>query len=86
MEKNLTYIPDTITTECFNCKENFKLYSVQKMGINFCKACGINNKFIELMTLPNILNKIAKFAEKENEKIEDRLVVDISKLFQELQK
>ena len=46
----------------------------------------INNKFVELITLPNILSKIAKFAEQENEKIEDRLVVDISKLFEELQK
>jgi len=86
MEKNITYIPDIITAECFSCKESFKLYTVQKMGMNFCRMCGINNKFAELITLPNILNKIAKFAEQENEKIDDRLVVDISKLFKELQK
>ncbi len=86
MEKDLTYIPDITTAECFSCKESFKLYTVQKMGMNFCKMCGINNKFVELTTLPNILSKIAKFAEQENERIEDRLVVDISKLFQELQK
>jgi len=86
MEKDLTYIPDITTAECFSCKEIFKLYTVQKMGMNFCRMCGINNKFAELITLPNILSKIAKFAEQENEKIDDRLVVDISKLFQELQK
>ena len=34
------------------------------MGMNFCRMCGINNKFAELITLPNILNKIAKFAEQ----------------------
>ena len=86
MEKDLTYIPDTTTAECFSCKESFKLYTVQKMGMNFCKMCGINNKFAELITLPNILSKIAKIAEKENERIEDRLVVDIAKLFEELKK
>jgi len=86
MEKDLTYIPDITTAECFSCKESFKLYTVQKMGMNFCRMCGINNKFAELITLPNILNKIAKFAEQENEKIEDRLVVDIANLFTELQK
>jgi hypothetical protein len=36
--------------------------------------------------LPNILKKIAVFAEKENERIDDRLVVDVSYLFTELQK
>jgi hypothetical protein len=86
MEKDLTYIPDITTAECFSCKESFKLYTVQKMGMNFCRMCGINNKFAELITLPNILKKIAKFAEKENERIDDRLVVDVSNLFIELQK
>lgn len=86
MEKDLTYIPDITTAECFSCKESFKLYTVQKMGMNFCRMCGINNKFSELITLPNILSKIAKFAEQENEKIDDRLVVDVSSLFTELQK
>ena len=86
MEKDLTYIPDITTAECFSCKESFKLYTVQKMGMNFCKMCGINNKFAELITLPNILSKIAKIAEQENERIEDRLVVDVAKLVEELQK
>jgi hypothetical protein len=86
MKKDLTYIPDITTAECFSCKESFKLYTVQKMGMNFCKLCGINNKFAELITLPNILKKIAVFAEKENERIDDRLVVDVSYLFTELQK
>ena len=86
MEKDLTYIPDITTAECFLCKESFKLYTVQKMGMNFCRMCGINNKFAELITLPNILNKIAKFAEQENQKINDKLVVDVSNLFVELQK
>lgn len=86
MEKDLTYIPDITTAECFSCKESFKLYTVQKIGMSFCKMCGINNNLVELITLPNILSKIAKFAEQENEKIDNRLVVDISKLFEELQK
>jgi hypothetical protein len=86
MEKDLTYIPDITTAECFSCKESFKLYTVQKIGMDFCRMCGINNKFAELITLPNILNKIAKFAEQENERIDGRLVVDISNLFVELQK
>ena len=86
MEKDLVYVPEITTAECFSCKESFKLYTVQKMGMNFCQQCGVNNKFAELITLPNILKKIAVFAESQNEKIDDRLVVDISKLFQELQK
>lgn len=86
MEKDLTYIPDITTAECFSCKESFKLYTVQKIGMDFCKMCGFNNKFAELITLPNILSKIAKFAEQKNEKIENRLVVDVAELVQELQK
>ena len=68
MQRDLTYIPDITTAECFACKEIFKLYAVQKMGMNFCKICTINYKFIELTTLPNALIKVAKFAEQENEK------------------
>jgi len=86
MEKDLVYVPEITTAECFSCKETFKLYTVQKTGMNFCRLCGIGNKFVELITLPNILKKIAVFAESQNEKIEDRLVVDVSKLFEELQK
>lgn len=86
MEKNLTYIPDITTAECFSCKESFKLYTVQKGGMNFCRMCGINNNLIELTTLPIVFKKIIEYAEKENEKIDNRLVVDISKLLQELQK
>lgn len=86
MEKDLVYVPEITSTECFICKETFKLYTVQKIGMDFCKMCGINNKFAELITLPNILSKIAKFAEQENKRIDGRLVVDISDLFIELQK
>jgi hypothetical protein len=86
MEKDLIYTPEIITAECFICKETFKLYTVQKIGMDFCRLCGIGNKLAELTTLSNILKKITVFAEQENEKIENRLVVDISKLFIELQK
>ena len=86
MQRDLTYIPDITMAECFGCKENFKLYTVQKMAMNFCKICTVNDKFIELTTLPNALIKVAKFAEQENERIDNRLVVDISKLLIELQK
>lgn len=86
MDRDLTYIPDIESVECFNCKNIFNIYKIQNVGINFCKRCGINNKNSELTTVQKMLVKIAKFAEEENEKIEDRLVVDISKLFQELQK
>ena len=86
MEKDLVYTLDIVTSECFSCKEIFKLYDVQKVGIVLCKQCNFNSKFIELTTLPKVLKQIVFFAEQENEKINDRLVVDISKLFEELQK
>lgn len=85
MKKDLVYNLDIITAKCFICKEEFKLYSVQKMGMNFCKMCSSNNKLTELTTLPNILTKITRFAEQANEKIDGRLVVDISSLFIDLQ-
>lgn len=85
VDRNLTYTLDTETVECFGCKENFTLYAVQKMGMNFCKVCGVNNKFLDLITLPPILIKTVKFAEQENKKVNDRLVVDVSDLLQYLQ-
>jgi len=84
--KNLTYIPEVITSECFGCKAIFELYLVQKIGINFCKECNGNESFYALITLPAILKKIAYYAEQQDEKIEGNLVVDVSKLFEELQK
>jgi len=86
MNRDLTYIPEIETVQCWGCKENFKLYSIQKIGMNWCSLCGINNKLSELITMPNVLKKIVTFAEEKNEKIDDRLVVDVSKLVQELQK
>jgi len=86
VERDLVYVPETETVQCWGCKEDFKLYSVQKIGINWCKVCAINNKLSELITLPNILKKIIKIAEEKNKKIDDRLVVDVSELVQELQK
>lgn len=85
MERDLTYTLDTEIVQCFGCKENFKLFTVQKIGMNFCKICGVNNKFLDLTTLPSMLVKIVKFAEQENKKINDRLVVDISDLLEYLQ-
>lgn len=86
MEKDLVYTLNIVTSECFSCKEIFKLYDVQKVGIVLCKQCSFNSKLIELTTIPKILKQIVSFAEQENEKINDKLVVDISKLFEELQK
>lgn len=86
MEKDLIYDLNIVTSECFLCKETFKLYDVQKVGITFCKQCTFNNKFIELTTVSAIIKQIVFFAEKENQKVNDRLVVDISDLLKELQK
>ena len=86
MEKDLVYIPSITTSECFGCKETFKLYDIQKFGMDFCKFCNKNKKFYELITIPVLFKKIIEFAKQENEKIENRLVVDISRLFEELQK
>jgi len=85
-EKNLVYIPKIVTNECFACKKIFELYEVQNVGIVFCKQCTFNSKLIELTTLPKVFKQIVFFAEQQNQKIDDRLVVDISKLFEELQK
>jgi hypothetical protein len=86
MKKDLVYDLNIVTSECFSCKETFRLYDVQKVGITFCKQCILNNKFVELTTIPAIIKQIVFFAEKENQKVNDRLVVDISNLLEELQK
>lgn len=86
MQRDLNYIPEIVTAECFSCKKPFSLYSVQKVTMNFCRLCGINNRLSELITLPHIIVKIVKYAEKQNEHIDGRLVVDISKLLKYLQK
>lgn len=84
--RDLVYAPEVTTAECFSCKKTFSLYKVQNYGISFCAVCGVNNNFVNLVTLPKILTQIAKFAEFKNEKIDGRLVVDVSDLFNELQK
>ena len=84
--KDLTYTLEITTAKCFSCKENFKLYTAQKLNINFCGLCITSSKIFQLMTLGNILKKITIVAEKENKKIKDRLVVDVSLLVEELQK
>lgn len=54
--------------------------------MNFCRVCGVNNELTKLTTLPSLFNKVVKYAEKENQRIDDRLVVDISNLLNALQK
>lgn len=86
MEKDLVYTPNIITAECFSCKEIFRLYDIQNIGIVFCKKCNFDSKLTELTTLPKVLKQVVSFAEQENQKVNGRLVVDISRLFEELQK
>jgi hypothetical protein len=56
------------------------------MPINFCRVCGVNNKLTELITLPFVFKKVIEYAEKENQRVNDRLVVDIANLIDDLQK
>lgn len=85
MEKDLTSLNEIVTAECFSCKETFRLFDVQKMGFDFCRLCGISNSLVKLTTLPMVSKKIVAIAEQENQKINDRLVVDVSKLIEGLQ-
>lgn len=85
MKKDLIYIPEEISIKCFGCNEMYKLYTIQKIGLDFCGQCKPNNKLVELTTTLNVLKQVISFAEKENKKINDRLVVDIANLVEELQ-
>lgn len=86
MEKDLIYTLKVNTAECFNCKEIFNLYDEQKLNINFCNICNPNKALTTLVSLPNVIKKIVSFAEQQNKKINDRLVVDIADLVTELQR
>jgi len=86
MVHNLNYIPKIIDIKCYQCNKVFKLYKIQKMPINFCRVCGVNNKLTELITLPFVFKKVIEYAEKENQRVNDRLVVDIANLIDDLQK
>lgn len=85
MEKDLLNVVNITTAECFFCKDSFRLYDVQKIGIQICGVCGGNNSLSKLFTLPFLFKQIVEFAELKNEKIEDRLVVDVSELIEKLQ-
>lgn len=86
MEKDLIYTPEITTIECFSCKEIFKLYSIQKNnGLNLCKLCTTNYKLTELVALFTIVKTIVEFAEKQNKKLDGRLIVDVADLINELQ-
>jgi len=84
--RDLIYTPDITEAECYQCSAVFKLYNVQKMPVSFCRICGVNNNLTELTTLPFLLKKIVEYAEKENQRIDDRLVVDIANIIDDLQK
>lgn len=86
MNRDLVYIPDVIETECFSCKKIFKLFSIQKTGMDFCKICNVNSRLVELLTLPIILKQIVFFAEKNNEKINDKLIIYVDDLIKKLQR
>jgi hypothetical protein len=86
MKHDLIYTPRIIDAQCYQCNKVFKLYEIQKMPINFCYICAVNNKLTKLTTLSLIVKKIIEYAEKENKRIDDRLVVDISNLLDDLQK
>lgn len=49
-------------------------------------TCDICNNQNTAKSFSELLTQIAKFAEFKNEKIDGRLVVDVSDLFNELQK
>lgn len=83
---DLIYTPNIIDAKCYQCNKLFKLYEIQKMPMNFCRICGVNNKLTKLTTLPSVFKKVVEYAEKENQRIDDRLVVDISNLLIALQK
>jgi len=85
MIKDLIYTPNIITAKCFSCKETFKLYDIQKVNLDLCNLCNVNNKLTELTTIFNVIKKIVIFAEKENIKNNDRLIIDVSNLIEELQ-
>lgn len=85
MDRDIVYNIDITTAECFSCKEVFRLYTVQKSGMDLCAICNNNYKSTELISLHTFLLKVIKFAEKENLKLNDRLVIDVSNLLEELQ-
>lgn len=86
MKKDLINVIEITTAECFACKQFFKLYDIQKVGINLCGLCGGNNVLSKITTLPFLFKKIVEFAEEQNKKSNDRLVVDVSDLLEYLQK
>jgi hypothetical protein len=85
MTHDLIYTPKVIDEKCYQCDKIFKLYEIQKMPMNFCGVCAINKKLTELTTLPLIIKKIVEYAEKQDKRINDRLIVDIENLVQDLQ-
>ena len=86
MTKDINDIPQTITAKCFFCKQIYNLFDIQKMPINFCRGCCNSPKLIELTTLFVVIQSMVKFAEEQNKKNNDRLVVDVSDLLEHLQK
>jgi hypothetical protein len=86
MKHDLIYTPKIIDAQCYQCSKVFKLYEIQKMPINFCHTCAINNKLTELITLSIVVKKIVEYAEKQNQRVNDRLVVDIQNLIDDLQR
>lgn len=86
MKKDITYALTITTAQCFSCKESFELYDIQKTNMDFCNVCNPNNKLTQLTTMFLTIKNIVKFAEEENKKIDNKLVVDVSDLLIELQK
>jgi hypothetical protein len=54
--------------------------------MTICTNCNLDIDTINIKFYIEMLGRIAKFAELKNEKINDRLVVDVSSLLNELQR
>lgn len=85
MSKDLLTDLKIISLECFICKDQYKAYEIQKMPISLCKMCTGKPKFLEITTTGKVIQDIIKIAEKENNKINNNLYIDVALLIKNLQ-
>lgn len=86
MPHNLDYELERTTGKCFLCTTEFSLYKIQEVPqMNLCGNCR-SPKLSELLSVFGTLTKIARFAETNKVRINDRDAVYLDELVEYLQK
>ncbi len=85
MGRDINYIPEVMSIKCSSCNEDFSLYKIQILPVNFCGICAPENRSATLFSINQIAIAVIKMAESNKEFIDDRQVIEVETILSNLQ-